>query len=84
MKILRILSVFLLVSICAPLARGGSDRVSTHFTPDTRDDSDAPSFEMAAETAYMLGIINNPNSYEIGAKFITALMPEFMICSRTS
>jgi len=50
MKILRILSVFLLVSICAPLARGGSDRVSTHFTPDTRDDSDAPSFEMAAET----------------------------------
>jgi opacity protein-like surface antigen len=69
MKILRILFVLLLISLCAPLARAGSDRVSTHFTPD---DADAPSFEMAAETAYMLGIINNPNSYEIGAQFITA------------
>lgn len=69
MKILRILLVLLLLSLCAPLARAGSDRVSTHFTPD---DADAPSFEMAAETAYMLGVINNPNSYEIGAQFITA------------
>jgi lipid A 3-O-deacylase len=69
MKILRILSVFFLASICAPLARGGGDRVSTHFTPD---DSDAPSFEMATETAYMLGVIGNPNSYEIGAQFLTA------------
>lgn len=69
MKILRILFVLLLSSLCAPLARAGSDRVSTHFTPD---DADAPSFEMAAETAYMLGVINNPNSYEIGAQFITA------------
>ena len=60
MKILRILSVLLLVSICAPLTCKAGDRVSTHFTPD---DSDAPSFEMATETAYMLGIIGNPNSY---------------------
>ena len=69
MKILRVICAFLLVSLCAPLARGGSDRVSTHFTPD---DSDAPSFEMATETAYMLGVIGNPNSYEIGAQFVTA------------
>ncbi len=27
---------------------------------------------MAAETAYLLGIIGNPNSYEIGGEFITA------------
>jgi lipid A 3-O-deacylase len=69
MKIFRILFPFLLVSLCVPLARAAGDRVSTHFTPD---DSDAPSFEMATETAYMLGIIGNPNSYEIGAQFITA------------
>jgi lipid A 3-O-deacylase len=69
MKILRVLFVFLPVLICAPLARAVGDHVSTHFTPD---DSDAPSFEMATETAYMLGIINNPNSYEIATQFITA------------
>ena len=69
MKILRVILVFLLAVLCAPLARAGNDRVSTHFTPD---DSDAPSFEMAAETAYMLGVIGNPNSYEIGAQFVTA------------
>jgi hypothetical protein len=33
---------------------------------------DAPSFEVSAETAYLLGIIGNPNSYEIGAQFVTA------------
>jgi opacity protein-like surface antigen len=69
MKILRILLVLLAVTICAPLARAAGDHVSTHFTPD---DADAPSFEMATETAYMLGIINNPNSYEIATQFITA------------
>src|SRR5450759_3299566 len=72
MKILRIIFAFLLVSLCAPLARAAGDRVSTRFTPDTRDDSDPPSFEMATETAYMLGVIGNPNSYEIGAQFLTA------------
>lgn len=69
MKSLQILFALLLVSLCAPLACAAGDRVSTHFTPD---DSDAPSFEMATETAYMLGVIGNPNSYEIGAQFITA------------
>jgi opacity protein-like surface antigen len=69
MKNFRIIFVFLLLVLCAPRVRGAGDRVSTHFTPD---DSDAPSFELATETAYMLGIINNPNSYEIGAQFITA------------
>ncbi len=29
-------------------------------------------FEFAAETAYLLGFIGNPNSYEIGAEFLTA------------
>ncbi len=32
----------------------------------------APSFEVSAESAYLLGIIGNPNSYEIGAEFLTA------------
>jgi opacity protein-like surface antigen len=69
MIIPRIVFAFLLLSLCAPLARAGGDRVSTHLTPD---DPDPPSFEMAAETAYMLGVIGNPSSYEIGAQFVTA------------
>lgn len=69
MKIFRILFVLSLSSLGLPLAHAGSDRVSTQFTPDN---SDAPSFEMATETAYMLGIIGNPNSYEVGAQFVTA------------
>jgi lipid A 3-O-deacylase len=33
---------------------------------------DAPRFEMAVESAYLLGVFGNPNSYEIGAEFLTA------------
>ena len=31
-----------------------------------------PSFEVAAESAYLLGVFGNPHSYEIGAEFLTA------------
>ena len=33
---------------------------------------DAPRFETAVESAYLLGVFRNPNSYEIGAEFLTA------------
>src|SRR6266480_5608028 len=33
---------------------------------------DLPRVEMAVESAYLLGIFGNPNSYEIGAEFLTA------------
>ena len=69
MKPRRILVALCLILLSSSLALAGSDRISTRFTPDN---SDAPSFEMATETAYMLGVIGNPNSYEIGAQFITA------------
>jgi opacity protein-like surface antigen len=69
MKTHWILFAMFVSSLVSPLARAGSDKVSTHFTPD---DADAPRFEMSTETAYMLGIIGNPNSYEVGAQFITA------------
>ena len=32
---------------------------------------DPPSFEIAAETGYLLGVFGNPHSYEIGSAFIT-------------
>jgi hypothetical protein len=51
-----------------------SVRAGSESAPPQRviDPLDAPSFEMAAETSYLLGTFGNPNSYEIGAQFITA------------
>jgi opacity protein-like surface antigen len=58
----------LLLSL-TPLATASTDRISTHFSSDTVE---APNFEVSAQTAYMLGIIGNPNSYEVAAQFFTA------------
>ena len=33
---------------------------------------DVPRFEVAAESAYLLGVFGNPDSYEIGGEFLTA------------
>lgn len=69
MKVRRIYVALFFALLAPAFAHAGSDRISTRLAPD---DSDAPRFEMAAETAYMFGIIGNPNGYEIGAQFITA------------
>lgn len=42
----------------------------TAIVPGT-DELDAPRFEISTESAYLMGIIGNPNSYEIGAQFLT-------------
>jgi len=70
MKNLRTTFASLLLVLGAPLAHASSDRLSTYFTSD--DPLEAPSFEMATETAYLVGIIGNPNSYEIASQFVTA------------
>ena len=70
MKLFRIAIVFLLAGLFAPIAPAAGDRISTHFT--SSEAVDAPSFELAAETAYMVGIIGNPNSYDVAAQFFTA------------
>ena len=69
MKLLRIALIFSFVALVAPFARGG-DRISTHF--NSTEAVEAPSFEVSAETAYMVGIIGNPNSYDVAAQFFTA------------
>jgi hypothetical protein len=64
------LSIFALVFLSfASLARASTDRISTHFSSDAVE---APSFEMSSQTAYLVGIIGNPNSYEVAAQFFTA------------
>src|SRR5256714_316694 len=69
MKSFRVALVALLLGSFAPLAGAATDRISTHFSTDAVE---APNFEVATETAYMLGIIANPNSYEVAAQFFTA------------
>ena len=36
------------------------------------EDAEIASFEVAAETGYLVGIIGNPNSYEVATQFFTA------------
>src|SRR5258708_34403534 len=70
MKFFRITLVALLLNWFVPFATAAGDRISTHFNPS--DAVEAPSFEVASETAYLVGIIGNPNSYEVAAQFFTA------------
>jgi hypothetical protein len=70
MKLFRFALILLLFGYFAPLARAAGDRISTRFV--SSNVADAPSFEVATETAYMVGIIGNPNSYDIAAQFFTA------------
>lgn len=69
MKMLRLL-LFTLISVgTVAQLRAGSETVTTTSATQPLD---APSFELSTESAYLMGIIGNPNSYEIGAQFITA------------
>jgi hypothetical protein len=70
MKLCRILIAISLLGMLAPPARAAGDRITTQFS--SAEVINAPSFELAAETAYMVGIIGNPNSYDVAAQFITA------------
>jgi opacity protein-like surface antigen len=70
MKFLRTALLISLLGLFAPLARAAGDRISTHFS--SSEVVDAPNFEMSSETAYLVGIIGNPNSYEVAAQFFTA------------
>ena len=49
------------------VARAGTESATVRTT----DDLDAPRFEISTESSYLMGIIGNPNSYEIGAQFLT-------------
>jgi hypothetical protein len=70
MKFGRLILVTLLLGVPAPLAQAAGDRISTHFS--SAEVVDAPNFEVSTETAYLVGIIGNPNSYEVAAQFFTA------------
>ena len=63
-----------LISIAAFLqnAGAGTETPAKNAVTTTSDDVEAPLFELATESAYLVGTFANPNSYEVGAQFITA------------
>jgi lipid A 3-O-deacylase len=65
MKILRALMMLVLASQTFAGTEGQAV-VSVH------DQLNPDRFELAVESAYLLGFINSPRSYEIGAEFLTA------------
>jgi opacity protein-like surface antigen len=67
MKNLRACTVLLFLGVCFPLFGG---------TPETqvesvRSDFNPQRFDFAIESGYLLGAINAPAGYEIGAEFLT-------------
>jgi hypothetical protein len=61
---------FLTLCICASPVFAGNEAVSRRLRGP--GELDAPTLEIAAETSYLWGSLANPNSYEVGAQFITA------------
>src|SRR5207249_9900142 len=66
MKIDRV-AIALVILFMASKAFAG-----TQITNENAGVLEAPRFEVALESAYLLGVFGNPNSYEIGAEFLTA------------
>jgi len=66
MKICRV-AIALVFFVTASRAFAG-----TQITNENASVLEAPRFEVALESAYLLGVFGNPNSYEIGAEFLTA------------
>src|SRR5450755_877691 len=67
MKISRILLACSFLIALVPGLRATPERTNANG-----DAISVPDVEVSTETAYLWGIIGNPNSYEIGAQFFTA------------
>jgi lipid A 3-O-deacylase len=63
---------FLVAAISVFLATTLRTFAGPEFASESTGVLDPPRFEMAVESAYLLGVFGNPNSYEIGAEFLTA------------
>jgi len=75
MKFARLSLCVFLCTLVLPGQKSRAGEVETHEAKSAifaSEDFNPPHFEMAAESAYLCSIVGNPNSYEIGAEFITA------------
>lgn len=66
----RLSLVISMLTVFASAVIAGNEAVSPRLRP--LDQLEAPSLEIAAEAAYLWGSLANPNSYEVGAQFLTA------------
>ena len=69
MHLRRTLAALFLLFAAAPLSLAGNEAVSSRLRDPA--DLDMPSLELAVETSYLWGSLANPNSYEVGALFVT-------------
>ncbi len=73
MKFARLILSMLVLAACLFATELRAGEAESH--PETRTPAaqpfEPPKWEFATETAYLLGIAGNPNSYEIGAQFFT-------------
>ena len=75
MKPSRLLSALIFAAALLLAARLHGGEVAPQETQRTVlnvNDFEPPRWEFAAESAYLFGIIGNPNDYQIGAQFLTA------------
>ena len=66
----RVLALFSICALGVSAAEAGNEAVSQRLRG--LDQLEAPTLEIAAESGYLWGSLANPNSYEVGAQFITA------------
>ncbi|CAN5460124.1 hypothetical protein BH18VER1_BH18VER1_10000 [soil metagenome] len=72
-----LIAIVVWAAAISPAANAGNEAVSSRLRGN--GELYAPTFEIAAETAYLWGSLANPNSYEAGALFITARLRWGMI-----
>jgi hypothetical protein len=70
MNLRRLTAILSLLIAVAPFSRAGNEAVSPRLRG--LSELEAPTLEISAETSYLWGSLANPNSYEVGAQFITA------------
>src|SRR6266403_905438 len=71
MKILRAAAIASLLAFLLTSSRAFAGEEGLAF-PSPMNALEPPRFELAVESAYLLGFINSPHSYAIGAEFLTA------------
>lgn len=64
------IAISAVVILTSAAAQAGNEAVSSRLREN--GDLQAPTLEIAAESAYMWGSLANPNSYEVAAEFLTA------------
>ena len=71
MTIRRLLfALFVFLGAVPSMVHAGNEAVGSRLRGN--GDLQAPTFEIATESAFMWGSLANPNSYEVAAQFITA------------